>query len=179
MHRLAITVFVAAAALVLPSGTANAADQQFTLSADYSGLYPNADVTVPVTVHNPLSYDLAVHTADVRVGDASPTCTADNVVAHSFSGDVVVPAGRDGTMPIRMQMSAAAPDTCQDATFPLSFAASGGPANSAGPAAASGASGGFAFTGAEIATTALFGAAALALGGLLLATRRRRSGVPS
>ena len=173
MHRFAAAVLLAAAVLVVPTGTASAAEREFTLSATYSGLYPNADVSVPVTVHNPQTFDLAVHSAAVTVGDASPACRAGNLIATSFVGDVVVAAGRDGAVPIRMQMPASAPDACQGATFPLTFTATGAPTSPGQSAVDTEATGGFAFTGAEVTTTAVVGAGALALGSLLLATRRR------
>ncbi len=173
MHRLPATVLLTAAVLVVPVGTAGAAEQEFTLSVTYSGLYPNADLSVPVVVHNAQPFDLAVHSADVAVGDASPACPAENLIARSFVGDVVVGAGRDGTIPIRMQMPASAPDACQGATFPLRFRASGSPAGRDTSDEASG----FAFTGAESASTALAGSIALGFGALLLAARRRRTAV--
>jgi hypothetical protein len=170
MHRLVAVVLLAGAvALAVPS-TAGAADPQFTLTANFVGLYPNANVTVPVTVHNPLDDDLAVHTASVRVGDASPACSSANLQAESFTGDVLVRAGSDGTIPLRMHMPATAPDGCQGARFPLIFTASATPASATGAAG----SGGFAFTGAETGTLAVIGAGACALG-LVLTRRRTRS----
>ena len=127
MRRILFVVLLVATVVTVPVAVAHAADVQFTLTTDYTGLYPNADVSVPVTVHNPEAYRLAVHTADVRVGDASPACSAANLEASSYSGDVIAPAHGDTTIPIRMHMLASAPDACQGATFPLSFTASGSP----------------------------------------------------
>lgn len=170
MYRL-VAGLVLAGALVLAGGTAaGAADHRFTLSANFVGLYPNAVVDVPVTVHNPLDYDLAVHSASVRVGDASPACTSTNLQAQSFTGDVVVRAGTDGTIPLRMHMPASTPDACQGATFPLVFTASGAPASGTDPTGSSG----FAFTGAETGTLVLIGASACVVGRLLIRRRDRR-----
>jgi len=170
VRRLLLALLAVVAFATIAAAPAHADEQRFTLSTTYSGLYPGADVTVPVTVHNPLSYDLAVHTADVTVGDAGPGCPAANLVAGSYSGDVVAAAHRDATIPIRMQMPNTAPDACQGATFPLVFTASGGPADGG---ADTGPGGGFAFTGAASLTGAAIGAVALLAGIMLLVTRRR------
>jgi hypothetical protein len=167
MHRLLAGVFAASALALCCASPATAADQQFTLTADFVGLYPNAHVTVPVTVHNPNDFDLAVHTATVEVQDASPACPSTNLEAASFVGDVVVRAGGDGVVPLRMHMPSSAPDACQGASFPLVFTASATSLSDS----ASGGSGGFAFTGAESSTLAAAGVGAIAIGWLL--TRRR------
>jgi len=171
VRRMLCAVLLVASVVTLTATVAGAADTQFTLTTNYTGLYPDADVTVPVTVHNPKAYDLAVHTAAVRVGDASAGCSAGYLEASSFSGDVVAPAHGDATIPIRMHMLASAPDTCQGATFPLSFSASGSPLG----AEPTGDSRGFAFTGTDSWITTLVGAGALATGLVLVFARRRRT----
>ena len=176
MRRILFVLLLVATAVAIPASAAHAAEVQFTLTTNYTGLYPDADVQVPVTVHNPANYQLAVHTADVRVGDASPSCTAANLEASSYSGDVVAPPGGDAVIPIRMHMLASAPDACQRGTFPLTFTATGAPV---GVQPDSG-SGGFAFTGADSWTTTFIAAGALVAGLALLGVRRRRpSGVSS
>ena len=171
MRRMLCAVLLVASVVTLTATVAGAADTQFTLTTNYTGLYPDADVTVPVTVHNPLAYDLAVHTANVGVGDASSGCGAGYLEASSFSGDVVVPAHGDATIPIRMHMLASAPDACQGATFPLRFIGSGAPVG----VQPSGDSSGFAFTGADSSITTLVGVGALATGLVLVFARRRRT----
>ena len=170
MRRLLALLAFTAAACLVPVGAAAHAVTDFTLSADFVGLYPNANVDIPVTVHNPQSYAIAVHAASMVIGDASPTCTAANVSAQNFSGDVTVPAGGTATFPIRMHMYASAPDACQGATFPLTFTASGA---SLAAGSRDGGLSGFAFTGAEPVPLAVVGGVAVALGAVLL--RRRRS----
>jgi len=168
VRRMLCAVLLVASVVTLTATVAGAADTQFTLTTNYTGLYPDADVTVPVTVHNPMAYDLAVHTAAVQVGNANPGCTADFLEASSFSGDVVAPAHGDTTIPIRMHMLASAPDACQGATFPLSFSASGSPL---GAQPSDGSS--FAFTGADSWGTTLVGVGALVSGLVLVFARRR------
>ena len=136
---------------------AHAADVQFTLTTAYSGLYPNADVSVPVTVHNPAAYDLAVHTADVRVGDASPGCPAANLEASSYSGDVVAPPHGDAVIPSACTCSPPRPT-------PARARPSRSPSPPPAPRPASSPTAGravvgFAFTGGDSWTSAIVGAA--------------------
>ncbi len=174
MRRIAALLFGLAAVLATTATAAGAAEPQFTLTVDYRGLYPGADVDVPVTVANRQSYPIVVRTATTSVGDAGPACTRANVTVTTFTGDVRVPAHGTAVVPLHFRMLASAPDTCQGATFPLSFRAEGAPASD-GPTG--GGSGGFAFTGAGGATLVLAaaGAAALTCGGVVVARHRRRS----
>jgi LPXTG-motif cell wall-anchored protein len=176
VRRILLVMLIAATVVTLPAAVARGADVQFTLTTDYTGLYPNADASVPVTVHNPKGYELAVHTAAVTVGDASPGCRAANLEASSFSGDVVAPPHGDATIPVHMHRLASAPDACQGATFPLSFTASGEPLGTDpdGPGSGFSFTGGFAFTGAESWTLTIVGAVALVTGLALIGVRRRR-----
>ena len=178
MKRLLLTLPIIVAGLIAlaPSSARAASNQQFNLSVSFVGLYPTADLDVPVTVHNPQSYALAVRTATVVVGDANPRCTRASVRAQSFAGDVTVPAGGSSTIPVRMHMLASAPDACQGATFPLTFTATGEPIAASNPnSSPSSALGGFAFTGFGVGGQfiAALGLAAVASGAILLLRRRR------
>ena len=104
------------------------------------------------------------------MSDASAACPSTNLQAQSFTGDVIVRAGSNGTIPLRMHMPASTPDACQGATFPLVFTASGAPASGTDPNA----SGGFAFTGSENGALVLIGASACAVGWLMIRRRDRR-----
>jgi hypothetical protein len=168
VRRILWIVLLVMSATVVPTRVAGAADTQFTLTSSVTGLYPGADIQVPVQVHNPMPFDVAVHSADVRVGDASAACPATYLRASSFSGDVVAAAHDDATIPIRMRMLASSPDACQGATFSLTFTAAGTPVGSSGDGA-----GGFAFTGADALGTTLLGVGALTVGTLLVVGRRR------
>lgn len=172
MKRLAALIPVVIVLVLCASGgtTAGAAPtNDFTMSADFTGLYPGARLTAPVTVHNSRSFAIDVKAATVLVADASPTCLAGNVVAHSFSGDVRVPANGTTTVPVRMEMVASAPDACQGAVFPLTFAAEGVVVGGSNPSA----SGGFAFTGASgVQALVGIGVGAIVFGLLLVACRR-------
>jgi LPXTG-motif cell wall-anchored protein len=181
VRRILLVILLVASTLTtvaLTAAPAGADEYQFTLTTEYTGLYPSADVSVPVTVHNPEPYAIAVHTAAVLVGDANAGCPASNLIASSFSGDVVAPARGDAVVPIRMRMPRTAPDACQGATFPLVLTATGEPT---GPMPAEpGAGSGFAFTGGDVTTSVIVGSASLLLGLALLVGRRRRADeVPS
>ncbi len=172
---LALLPLIFALAFAAPGGTSAGAagPDDFTMSANFSGLYPNADLIADVSVHNPQNFAIAVKAATVIVGDASPTCLAGNVIADSFSGDIVVPAQGNAIVPVRMQMLASAPNACQGAVFPLTFAAEGVIVGAV-PGSESSTTGGFAFTGIGDGVRALVG---IGLGavvfGLLLVARRR------
>ncbi len=152
-------------------GTARAAtDHDFVMTADFRGLYPNADLVVPVSVYNPQPYDLAVLAAAVVVGDAGPECPASNVIAHTFSGDIVVPSHHTAVVPVRVQMLVSAPDDCQGAMFPLTFDARAEIVSGTNTPA-----GGFAFTGAGAGLVSLFLIGFVAAGAGLTIVLRRRS----
>jgi LPXTG-motif cell wall-anchored protein len=178
MRRLVTVLLIVGVVVTTTATVARAAGPDFTLTVDYRGLYPNAQVDVPVTVQNRQSYPIEVQTATAAVGD-TPGCPSRNLEVAAFSGHVRVPAGGTAIVPMHFHMLASAPDTCQNATFPLTFRAIGAPASdpssstTTSPAASGG---GFAFTGsgAGTVTLAVVGAAALLLGGGLLAARRRR-----
>ncbi len=171
MRLVAATCCLTAALVagtMLSAGALNttAPDNTFTLSADAEGLFPGANLTVALTAHNPQAYALVVKAAAVTVGDATPQCSAANVSAQSFAGDVTVAAHSSAIIPIQMQMSMAAPDACQGATFPLVLEAT------AEPLGAQPSAGGFAFTGANSAVLTGVGALALISGLILVCVRR-------
>lgn len=172
MHRLAAVCLLVGVVLASATTPAHAADPQFTLTAGYQGLYPDARVAVPVTVHNPQSFPIEVSTASATVGDARSDCPSRYVSVTTFAGRVRVPAYGTSIVPMQFHMLASAPDACQGAVFPLTFRASGAPASDS---AGSGA-GGFAFTGSGAGTVALVaGGAAAVTSGALLVSRRRGS----
>lgn len=96
----------------------------FEISGDATEtLYPGVWTTLELTVVNPFTFAIVVDSVSVTVGSASPACTAGNVEL----GDPVVPleiardAGGVITVPIGLQIDAV--DTCQGATFLISYTA--------------------------------------------------------
>ncbi len=168
-------VCMAVAPLLVNARAASAAPvTSFSLSADFVGLFPGADLGAPVTARNPQPYALIVKTASVSISDAGPGCAASNVTVQSFSGDVTVPAGGSATIPVRIQMSPSAPDACQGATFPLQFQARGEGIGNQPPTS------GFAFTRFSSGglVLAVVGAGSLLAGLALLFVKRRANAVP-
>ncbi|HEY7439373.1 MAG TPA: hypothetical protein VIC35_08240 [Acidimicrobiia bacterium] len=149
----------------------------FVLTAQFQGLYPGADLMMPVTVHNPQGMTLMVNSASAAVSSPDPACSSANVSVQSFAGAQRLAAGSSGMIPMRISMLKNAPDACQGVAFGLAFRAMA----SADPAPASGSSSGtasnpaaMAFTGSGPLTQilAVAGAALVLLGALLL--RRSR-----
>jgi hypothetical protein len=95
------------------------------LSAQVTGLFPNATITAHVRVHNSQQYRLTVQTASVTVDDASSACRHTNVTARMVASTVDVAARADAFLPIELHMVAGAPDACIGASFPLIFDATG------------------------------------------------------
>jgi hypothetical protein len=178
-----LLLLAAATLTVVQPSAASGATPSFMLHAQFTGLYPNADLTQSASVDNTEQYPLIVNSASATVFDASPTCTAANVVIHPFAGAVKVAAGGTAAIPLRIQMAATAPDACQGASFPLTFIASGardGAPASGGSTAANGstsssASSGikFAFTGSTVVPLTLFGVLCIVAGVLALRRSRR------
>jgi hypothetical protein len=175
---LAIGAAAPSSAFAMTTGRTSArleAAPTFTLSAQVSGLYPNATLMAGVRVDNPQSYAISVRTASVTVGDANAGCTSANLTTSPFGGAVDVAANGSGTVPIRLHMLTSAPDACQGASFPLSFEATA--VAGADPAAAHTPMPHMtAFTGAAgTIALALLGAILGAAGVVLVAATRRRS----
>lgn len=191
MIRPRHAVAVVAAGLVLVAlADAHAqpgGDADFTVSGEVHGLYPGVEATLAATVVNPQSVELLVTSTDVDVGDASAQCPADVLTFAGAAQDVLIAAGETGTVPIPVRMAADAPDTCQGASWPLTFHASAiadpfGTAGATPPphgrGAADRARGALAFTGAALPTYLAVGSALLVAGivvSRLTRARARRS----
>jgi hypothetical protein len=165
-YRRAAAVFAVVAvgmvggAVLVSSGAAAAAGSDFTLTGSVDGLYPGRTMDLAVVVQNVQPFRLTVNTADVGVGDASSACHASNLVAQGFAGAVVVAPNRTATVPVKLQLLDTAPDSCQAASFPLTFHATG--LLDAPTRRPTGHAGMLAFTGLGWA------ASAMAVGGLVL-----------
>ena len=96
-----------------------------------SGFYPGGREPVWVHVRNPFHHRLRVRWIRTSVGDASPGCSADNLVARRSRGlrelaggnwrHVRIPARQWRRVRVRTRMRARAPDACQGVSFPLRF----------------------------------------------------------
>jgi hypothetical protein len=93
----------------------------FPISGDIAGLYPGAQLPLVLTVHNPQHFAIVVTTLSVSVGDAAPGCTAANLTATSFSGQLQVPALGAAAVSVHVTMVHSAPNACQGVVFPLHY----------------------------------------------------------
>jgi hypothetical protein len=168
MRRLGVLVAVLVV-LVLPAmGTAGAADT-FLVQGELDGVYPGFDGQLDATVTNTL--DVAI-----RVERVSGTPTATGASGCDPSALTVVTTttaldlgpGESATVPMRVRMAASAPDECQGATFRLAFSGTS--------LAQDRTPGALAFTGTDLGSRVLVGAALLVVGVAL--ARRARAGAP-
>jgi hypothetical protein len=183
---IVVGVFLLAVTLVLSvvgrASAQPAPPSGFVLTAQFSGLYPGANLVMPVTLHNPQGMPLTVSSASATVSSPVPACSPTNVSVQPFAGAQPLAAGSSGMIPMRISMLGNAPDACQGVAFELSFDAMASadpvPTNGSGHGATSPADSraAMAFTGAGPFTEilALAGVALVLIGALL--TRRARVG---
>jgi hypothetical protein len=93
----------------------------FELSGSVEGLYPGADLELPVKVENPARFAVRLLTLDVSVADSAPTCLASEIVVGAYAGGVEVPALGEVVVELPIMMRPSAPDACQGATFSLTY----------------------------------------------------------
>jgi hypothetical protein len=108
-----------------PSGNANGATKKdFLIEGSVAGLYPTIQTTLDLTITNPNNFAVKITSLTVTVGDASVDCASTYVNVVNFAGtpDLIVP--KNGTAPksLPLTMSADAPDECQGAVFPMTYA---------------------------------------------------------
>lgn len=94
----------------------------FTISGQVDGLYPGAQQTLPLSLHNANAYAITVTSITVAVAASDHAgCGAAHVVPGPFAGPTVVPAGGTAVAQIPVSMATSPPDVCQGATFPLTY----------------------------------------------------------
>jgi hypothetical protein len=97
----------------------------FLVAGDVNGLFPSDTPTtaIAVTVSNPNSFAIVVSNLAVAVSDASPTCTAANLVITTPDGSFTIPARKATVRSLPVRLVKSAPDACQSAAFPLLYSA--------------------------------------------------------
>jgi hypothetical protein len=106
----------------------------FVISGSVTGLYPGAEPTLPLRVHNPLHRSISVHTITIVADNANSGCAASNLAAGAgptplnsvytitLSPPLVIPAGHAvGGPQVPITLLKTAPDACQNATFLLRY----------------------------------------------------------
>lgn len=129
----AAMALVTAAAITLGAGAVLAARGgqrpprppaiSLTVSGDIDGLFPGADLTIPVRITNPYRFAIRVASVDVDVANASPSCPGSVLTTGTpLVGSSIAGAG-SAVIEVPVAMSSGAPDACQGAVFALSYTA--------------------------------------------------------
>jgi hypothetical protein len=95
-----------------------------SITGSVSGLWPGAPASLVLTIQNLNGFNASVTGITIKVGDASASCIATNLVVGSFSGPLTVNAHSSSQTTIPINLSASAPTACQGpAKFPLAYTA--------------------------------------------------------
>lgn len=127
------------ATLVLerPSGadpTSELAPLAVTLEGSVQGLYPGAEVALPLQVRNPTEVTLRLDMLEVRVGSPDlEGCPADALLVGpdrspggaSLELTLELGPGTEGVLAVPVTMATDADSACQGAVFPLDYTAQG------------------------------------------------------
>jgi hypothetical protein len=168
-----------AIALLLAGPAVAATDSEpIEITGEIEGLFPGGEATLQTEVANPHPFPIEVTVYDVVIGDASPSCPASVLDIGPATTGVVIPAGETGVVPVPVQMSETAPESCQGAIWPLTYLATavevgpggGGPV----PTSPEGPFEDLPLTGAAIGGMLMGGLALLLIGSLMV--RQGRSG---
>jgi hypothetical protein len=121
MRRLAtIAAMLAVLVGTCTPGTASAADT-FRIEGEVDGIYPGFDGVLPALVTN--SLDVNVHVTEVSASAASedPACPDIHVALTTAHPNIDLSPGETTMVPLRIQMTLAAPDACQGVVFDIAF----------------------------------------------------------
>lgn len=115
---LAVSVLLLLGWLHQPSAEAAST---FSVRGRVGSLVPGVRGTITLTVRNPFGLAIKIRRIVVTARDASASCLAANVSSPGYRGSLKVRAGSRVKLKVPIMLSAAAPDACQGATFPLVF----------------------------------------------------------
>lgn len=93
----------------------------FRLGGSVGGLYPGRSTSLKVKVANREQFAIVVTSITTTVHDASANCPAGYLSVGGYTGRLVVPASGTAAVHVPVQLSHAAGNGCQGATFPLSY----------------------------------------------------------
>jgi hypothetical protein len=168
---------LAVAVLLAGPAAATTVEEPIEIAGEVDGLFPGGDATLQAEVANPHPFAIEVTAFDVVIGDANASCPATVLEIGPATTGVIIQAGETGVVPVPVRLSETAPDSCQGATWPLTYLATvvevgpggGGPV----PTSPEGPFEDLPLTGAAIG--GLIGVAlALVLTGLLVVRRGQR-----
>ncbi|MDX6663485.1 MAG: hypothetical protein QOG09_1587 [Solirubrobacterales bacterium] len=103
------------------AGKHKAAD--LAISGRIESLSPGTQRPLALRVANRHAFQVELHWVGLSSGDASEECLASQLALTNFQGHVKIPGSGARNVRVPIEMLAGAPDSCQDATFPLSFKA--------------------------------------------------------
>jgi len=93
------------------------------IRGNIEGLYPGQQTTMRVRVLNRTDRRVRVRWIQANVGPAGPECASDWLQTQRIWPRARIPAGAVLRLDLPVALSAAAPDACQNATFPLRYRA--------------------------------------------------------
>ena len=123
----ALVVAAAVSAVAATSGAsaglpiASAATPAFTIHGSVNALYPGATKHLTLTVTNDEPFAIVVTAMSTTVADASPACTHPYLAVAAFSGALRVGALHSASVKVTVVLKHGAPNSCQDARFPLHY----------------------------------------------------------
>lgn len=94
---------------------------RFPVSGSISDLVPGQQRDLVVLLTNPNPFTVSVNQVKVNATAASAACGVANLSISPLPAPVLVPGSSSGTAGIPVMLIASAPDSCQGATFPLTF----------------------------------------------------------
>jgi len=96
---------------------------RFPISGSITDLVPGQERTLLVQLTNPNPFTVSVNAISVRATAATAGCSVANLSIQPLPAPVLVDGSASGAAGIPIELIATAPDTCQGATFPLTFSA--------------------------------------------------------
>ena len=95
----------------------------FRIVGGVAGLFPGATRPLTLTVDNPYARSITVVSLTTTVGPASTRCNSTNLAVSTFTGQLVVAAGRTAKLTVTATMPHSTGNGCQGAVFPLTYQA--------------------------------------------------------
>ena len=93
----------------------------FSIAGTVAHLFPGKKRSLVLTVTNHQKVTITVTSISTIVSNASSGCVAANVKVTSFSGHLLVAAGKTAKATVHVTMTHSAPNGCQGAHFPFHY----------------------------------------------------------
>jgi hypothetical protein len=99
------------------------ANPALNVSGTTAGLYPGGTVPLPLKVKNRTRFAVTLKKLTVKVGNASSACPGSLLHVVPFKPKTKLRKKKAGTVIVQVALSPAAPDACQNASFPITYKA--------------------------------------------------------